>query len=67
MPVGLFAVFFQISLANGEKRGIMNPSKPGSGKCRNGKEFMMLLKNESASLKLDFVSYEFPEAGIGTD
>ena len=27
----------------------------------------MLLKNESASLKLDFVSYEFPEAGIGTD
>lgn len=24
MPVGLFAVFFQISLANGEKRGILS-------------------------------------------
>lgn len=27
----------------------------------------MLLKNENASLKLEFVNYEFPEAGRGTD
>ena len=27
----------------------------------------MLLKNEDASLKLEFVNYEFPEAGAGTD
>ena len=27
----------------------------------------MLLKNESASLKLEFVNYEFPEAGAGAD
>lgn len=27
----------------------------------------MLLKNEDASIRLDFVSYEFPEAGYGTD
>ena len=27
----------------------------------------MLLKNESASLKLEFVNYEFPEAGSGAD
>lgn len=27
----------------------------------------MLLKNKDASLKLEFVNYEFPEAGAGTD
>ena len=27
----------------------------------------MLLKNEDASLRLEFVNYEFPEAGAGTD
>ena len=27
----------------------------------------MLLKNEDASLKLEFVNYEFPEAGAGSD
>ena len=27
----------------------------------------MLLKSENASLKLEFVNYEFPEAGAGTD
>ena len=27
----------------------------------------MLLKNENASLKLEFVNYEFPEAGAGSD
>ena len=27
----------------------------------------MLLKNENASIRLDIVSYEFPEAGYGTD
>ena len=27
----------------------------------------MLLKNEDASLKLEFVNYDFPEAGAGSD